>query len=496
METTVSDTPAHRPFHHALLSVFSASIAVQLIGFARQILIAGYFGVSRGLDIYYVTLSLATMVVFTFGVVFDTLAIPHLVRIRERQGEEAFRKLAGSCFAFSVLFSIVLAAAFVALVPLLARFVTAGFSEAERQEVVAMSWYFAPWALVMLPYYAVGACFKSLRHFRLVFGAEVLMSAVTTLALIAVHSGPHCIPPAFFIGYLSAFVVLLVAARGKFHLLGPLNTTEMRHIYRNFLELVGANQIGSLSSLVERFLQSYLAAGGISALSYSAQLTGNLGSLLGFREIFIVPLAESDGRAQRLERVIIGLSVVAIPIMLFTAAHAETILTLLFKRGRFDAEAVHLTGVTLSVYILCLLPSVIGTPLFRMFQVIDRIRMTAFSYFGSVLTMAALGAFFVFYLRLGVVGLALATVLNSYVSLAVNVALLRYCGLRFPLKRILKYVVYILAGALTALWTVEQIPTITQSAWPQFLMVGFLYCLLVGMACLPIRRQLLGIVYR
>ena len=57
-----------------------------------------------------------------------------------------------------------------------------------------------------------------------------------------------------------------------------------------------ANQMGSLSGLVDRYFQSYLMGGGISALGYVGQIVNNLSSLMTFREIYVVPLA-IGGRA-------------------------------------------------------------------------------------------------------------------------------------------------------------------------------------------------------
>ncbi len=482
------------PFYQALISVLTASVAVQAVGVVRQILIAGYFGISRDLDIFYVTLALATTIAFSLGNTFDAVVVQHLVETRNERGESAFRQLAGSCVTSALAASSVVAIFFVAIVPALARLVTTGFDHAAQKQVANMSLYFVPWIIISLPYNAIGASLKSLRLFRLVFGCEIIVSVVTTLFLILVHNSPKCLPIAFFVGYSSGLLILAIFSRKHFSLVGSPAAGEMRGIYRTFLELVGANQIGTLSSLIDRFLQSYLAVGGISALSYSNQLTTSLSSLLGFREIFIVPLSEPAGRALKFERIIIGLSIISVPIMIFVHCHAETILTLLFHRGRFDENAVHLTGLALSIYILALFPLTTLTPIFRMFQVIGGIRMTAYVYAVSAVTFLALGALLVLHLGLGVTGLAAAYVINGYICVVVSIILLHKCGIAFNYVRIARYFAYIMTVALSAVWVLERFPYLSQAAWTQFILAGCLYCLLIGISCLPISRRIIAIV--
>ncbi len=98
-----------------------------------------------------------------------------------------------------------------------------------------------------------------------------------------------------------------------------------------------ANQMGSLSGLVDRYFQSFLMGGGISALGYVGLIVNNLSSLMTFREIYVVPLASEVGRGEKLARMLSGIAFISVPSSCFVIAFAEPIVQVLFERGKFTA---------------------------------------------------------------------------------------------------------------------------------------------------------------
>lgn len=481
-------------FLKALISAFSVSVLAQVFGLIRQILMAAYFGISRNLDIYFMTYAIAMITVFSFGVIFDTVSIPHLVRNLEEKRESVFRQLTGSIFLFSVLFSLILSLVFIIAVPIATRLMTVGFSIPDKKAVESMSLYFLPWILVSLPYYALCSFYKSIRHFNIVFFGEVVISVVSLVFIFLFHSDTKFIPLAYFMGYLFAFSMLFTLSFKYFNRVGRLFSAEMKKVYKNFAELFGANQIGALSSVVERFFQSFLLSGGISVLSYSAQITTNMAGMLSFRDIFLVPLSAVKDRSEKLERTIIGLSMIAMPIMLFLSYYSGDVVSFLFQRGKFGADAVLLTSSVLSVYSLVLLPGIAGVPVFRMFQVIDKIKLTGVVYLITAVNFAVLGTLFVFVLKLGVHGMALMVVISGYISSAVSLYMLNKNGIRVNVIKIFKYIVYSMAASLLTLFLVKIIPYYSEEPFMRLLVHGSIYMGVILIAYLPLRKKMSYIV--
>jgi len=485
-------------FLEALIACFSVNIVIQIIGLLRQVLIAMYFGVTRELDIYFMTYTIAMMVVFTFGTIFDTVGIPHLVRTREEDREESFRKLTGSIFTFSLLLTFLLSIIFIVFLPYLAKLVAAGFSMEDKKELQTMGFYFLPWLLIYLPYYALSSFYKSIRNFNIIFIAETIVSSVSFLTLFIYHPRTNALPITFFAGYFFGFLILFILSFKYFHRIGKIFSDNMKKVYKNFFELFGVNQIGSLTSIVERFFQSFLASGSISALSYASTLTTQMSSFFSFREIFIVPLSSGDkeDKKDKLERVVIGLSVLIIPIMIFVAYYSEEILAILFKRGKFDANALTMTSSALSIYALSLLPAIAGTPVFRMFQVIDRIKNTGFIYLLGAVNFIIFGAIFIFYLKLGIVGMASTVAINSYVSSCFSIYLLHKNGITLNFFRVMKYIAYAILVAIAGIILLNFILPLSAYLLLNLTIKGVVYIIFTILAYMPLKQKLLKIVYK
>ncbi|HPM42500.1 MAG TPA: lipid II flippase MurJ [Candidatus Omnitrophota bacterium] len=481
-------------FIHAIISAVSVSVLAQVFGLARQILIAAYFGISRSLDIYFMTYAIASLVVFGCGVIFDTISIPHLVKAIEC-GHGAFKKLTGSIFTFSLAFTLVLSAVFIIVIPIATILMAAGFSTADKYAVWKMALYFLPWTIIFLPYYALCSFFKSVRHFNTVFLGEVVISVFSMISIFLYHPGAHALPIAFFAGYFSAFIMLFAISFRHFDRIGNIFDPAMKKVYRNYIELFGFNQVGSISTVIERYFQSFLPSGGISILAYSNQITVNLSGQLSFRDIFLVPLSATHKRNHKFERAIIGLAMLTVPISLFCAYYSKEIVTLLFKRGKFDISATDLTASVLSIGMLSLLPAVTGVPALRMFQVIDRIKNTGLINLLGAVNFLIFGTLFVFLLKWGVCGLAWTAAINAYVTICLCFYLLSKNGISINMVRIFKYIGYSVAVSLVAIVIMSFLPNLL--VWPvgRFLFNAAIYFLLIGMAYLPIREKMAGIIY-
>jgi peptidoglycan biosynthesis protein MviN/MurJ (putative lipid II flippase) len=174
---------------------------------------------------------------------------------------------------------------------------------------------------------------------------------------------------------------------------------------------------------------------------------------------------------------------------------AGDIITLLFKRGKFDAGAARMTAGVFSIYILSLVPATVNLPVFRMFQVIDRIKNVGVIYLFSAVNFVVFGSLLIFYLDLGVTGFAITVALNSYISQAFTFCLMHRCGIALNYRRILKYAAYSLTACLLPLVVIAILPEFTGNLVLDLLINGCIYLALVIASHLPIWKKLFGIVY-
>jgi putative peptidoglycan lipid II flippase len=473
------------PFIRHVISTFGITILQQFVGLARQILIAAIFGLSRGYDQYLVVYAVATMVVFNTASVFDTVAVSRLVRIRENLGRDAFWRSSNRLLLQAILGGLLFAVGLVALVHLLLPIIAAGFTADERASVAELTVYFVPWILVIVPYYAMSAHLKALWDFHWVFGAETVAMVVSIFVLSLWHDSAICLPIAYGSGYFVALVMLflrrgIVRSKAVAAPAGLLGGMANQHL---------ANQIGVAAGLVDRYFQSFLAIGGISALGYTGQIVNNLSSLMTLREIYVVPLSSEIGRDEKLQRMLQGIVLVSIPCTFFIAEFATPLVAVLFQRGQFTPEAAILTGDILRISAFSLVITSLLAPMARLFQILNRISYTHALYLVSLVCTAAFQYLLVFRLGWDVYGIAWATLANSAVVTLVVAGLIRRCGVVVDWYRVLGHALLAVAVSVAAV-AVSWLGTARFAGLPALVVGSALFGLVVAGCYFLVRRRL------
>jgi peptidoglycan biosynthesis protein MviN/MurJ (putative lipid II flippase) len=256
----------------------------------------------------------------------------------------------------------------------------------------------------------------------------------------------------------------------------------VRTLLRNIAELFVANQTSNASSVIDRHIQSFVPAGGVAAINYSAQLTNTLASLLTFRDVFAVPLAHDRDRENKLERLLCGLVLLAAPMAGFVVCFAGDIVTIVFQRGRFDMAATELTSQVLRISALGLVTGAIFFPLMRTFQIMDRINLTYALFVTLSISSAAFGYLFVVGLQLGVRGVALMQVASGPVVCFVAARLLRYCGLHLDWWRILGYLLFACIASLVAFLLAAEVASALEQSLARLVAGGATYGAIVAAA--------------
>ncbi len=478
-----------RRFVFHVSSTVAISIVLQVAGLARHILIAAYFGVARTMDGYLVLYALVTFVAFNLANVFDSVAVSRLVQAHDRDGVDAFWKSSNRLLLQSFATGLVLAVAFLLVLRVALPIVAAGFSESERGFLVSLGTYFVPWIIIVIPYYALTSHLKALWQFHWVFGTEIVTVLVSLAVLWLNHDGIEDLPIAYFVGYFAAAIVLLTR-RGLRR--EPSNVAASA-ISRDMAWQHLANQLGTVNGLTDRFFQSFLAVGGISAFGYASQIVNNLSTLLTLREIYIVPLASEVGRSEKVERVIKGVVLITIPATAFLVVFAQPIVEVLFKRGEFDAGAVALTSRVLMIIAVGLVATSILAPLQRIFQITNKLVFTHVFYASWWVCLVVFQYVFVFYLKWDIEGYAIASCVTSFMLTAWVAVLVRYCGVFIVWRRVLRYM-FFAAGLSVCASYLAVLASAPCAGLVKLLVAGPIYGLVVAAGYLVIQQRIRAIV--
>jgi peptidoglycan biosynthesis protein MviN/MurJ (putative lipid II flippase) len=399
-------------FFRILLSAGGVSVLSQAVALLRQILIVSSFGIARDLDFYVTVYALFSVSILSVAGVVDSIYIGLLNERRAEGGEGALR---GAFFAYmraSLLVSALVVSAIAIIFPVLAIPFTAGFSVAERASIQSLAVHFVPWALLVIPFTAMGACMKSAWNYRQFFAAELMVTLVSTGAIFLWHDHVSDIALAYAYGYGVA-VFYLGMHLGRFSYAAHGIHFPWRVFLSRLSRHLGSNQVGTLYALAERFWFSYLPAGGIAALGVVQQLTMSLAGLLSLRDAYLVPLADEAGRAQKITRLLSGLFLITAVAAVFVAAAAEPICAILFQYGKAGAKDISLVANLLTIGMVGVLMSVVGTPVWRLQQVSAQYRPLVGVYLVNAALTMLLGQVFVGWLQLGAEGMAIIGAINA-----------------------------------------------------------------------------------
>ena len=402
-----------RPFFTILASAGGVSLAIQAISLLRQILLVSTFGFSRSLDLFSTLYALLTICVFSFAVIVESVMTSVLTRIGEAQGEVAMRRAIIPSLKAAAIFSTVLVVLVAASFRLLALPFTAGFDEVLRSDLQALAWHALPWALLVVPYTVGGVCLKCNWQYRPVFFAELLVTGISTLSICLWHDGIADAVLAYAYGYGVATTFIMVAL-WRLGLPASDSSFPWREFVRRVFQHFLSNQVGIAGSLVERYWFSFLPPGGIAALALVQQLTVSLASFLSFRDAYLVPLAQTENRGQKLSRLLLGMGLLALMAASATMALADPICTVLFQYGKVAARDAALVAELLRIGVVAVAFSIVATPVWRLQQMSGVYRPLTIIYLCAALATLTLGYLLIAKFQLGAPGMALIAAINAF----------------------------------------------------------------------------------
>lgn len=398
----------------------------KLLGFGREALIAGYYGVTAETDAFFFAQNMPAMIFPAVCTSVSTAFISlYVKRMTEKGTEEGDRYASRMLLATSILGAI-LSVVGVLLAPILVPLLAPGFSRAQLTLAIYLTRLsMGAFLLCMLQYMLgailnakklfVGSQLAALLYNVVVIGITVLLGPgqsmqILTLTVIAAAFGQ--------------ILALVGCCRGNFHCSLRINPfhEDTRQLLRLSLPILLGNSVVQLNTIVDKALGSMLPQGSLSALSYANTLNALVIS------VFVVSLstilypalttdaAKGDMKryASTLQNSLSGLSLLLLPISCITFLTARDIVEIVYARGNFDESAVTYTAVALAGYAPMFVASGIREVLTRGFFAIQDTK--------TPMRNSAIGVGFnivfslIFVRWLGIAGIALGTTLSTFVT--------------------------------------------------------------------------------
>jgi putative peptidoglycan lipid II flippase len=400
--------------------------ASRLIGLAREMGIAFFFGTSLAADRFSAAFVVAGLASVVVGEAF------YAGSVRWLGGESGERSAIFTETRYADLVAVgrraALAAtsAFALLGPVATLLVLGRQGD---RTTIALSVALAPSVGASLFVACINARLTLERRFALLNWVPILYSAgalvgLGVIGLMGSEVGPLLVAVGWSAGNLAAALVLYVRARPN-----PAKRTSFSasalSLLRIGLPLATAFSLVAVQGLTDRAVAARLGIGSVAALSYADRLfllpIGFIVTALG--PMILGALVAERQRERRITTVALEqlrtVVVAVVPLSLVFAAVAPSLVTLIFESGNFDTRSRELTVTALDGLAVGIAAVAVSLVLFRMMQAVSHLReIVVVSLTAVVLNAVASIAGGIW---IGLYGVTLSTSLVAIVVVALQV---------------------------------------------------------------------------
>lgn len=399
----------------------------KFFGFIREMLIAKYFGASADVDAYLIATQIPYFASIIISSGITTCFIPIYLKYLSSKDEEGANKFLTSVATFIVILLTLL----ITLAEVFAPFVVRGFAPGFSDET---SDFATNLSRIVIPYFffsELGMFFQVILQAYSLFGLISLWQVIPNLILIIaiIFFSPKYGIYSLSVGFLITGVVyffLMLYGILKINIKLKLNFDFSNPGFRKFIKLVIPAICGSsiyiLSTLVDRFIASFLGEGSIAILNFAYRINLlPISSVVIALSIVIFPLLSKHSSQNNIEKLsetaLLAIRVVffiLIPVFVSFVVLSTPIIRVVYERGNFTPQDTMLAGNVLKFFAL----SVLG------YGISEIITRTFYSQQNTVLpfkiTIICVGCnvvlSFILAFFLKISGIALATSLTSILS--------------------------------------------------------------------------------
>ncbi|HIQ06168.1 MAG TPA: murein biosynthesis integral membrane protein MurJ [Anaerolineae bacterium] len=379
----------HSRLARATVLVAFGILLSNLSGFLREAAIAAAFGLSRATDAYLIAFTLPEFVNVALSVVLGAVLVPLLTEVDLESGLAAawgFWRRAGARIGMTL---VITAAAGALLAPWYVPFLAPGFSLAARADAIRLSRIIWPATVVMGLSATVTAWLHLRRHFAWPALAPAAYNlAFATIALIAARRiGVDALAWGVLVGtflHLGVQSPVLAGEResgraGERRSRGA-GEKRSRRVGRLAWPLFLGYTAHHVAIFVDRAMASALEPGSVAAIFLADHLVLVIGQLLGqalattlFPEL---ALLSAQGDRKRLRQALVmalrWMLLLGLPAAVGLIIVRRPLITLLFRRGAFDREAVDVTASLVAFYAGGMLADALCQPLWRATYALQR----------------------------------------------------------------------------------------------------------------------------
>ncbi|MET9021889.1 murein biosynthesis integral membrane protein MurJ [Actinopolymorpha sp. NPDC004070] len=349
----------------ALLVVLTA--LSQVLGFARDAVMAAVFGTSSSVDAFLVAQGLMNLVLGLITGAMSRAIIPTVSRAADASDSRGARQTVRVAMTVTTLVLLVGSVLMYAGTRPVLTILASGFDAATMDEGVRLT------RIVLLATFFIAAtnllAGAAQAHGRFFWaglqGVPFNVVMIAAAALFGARYGGAALAVGFVVGSAVRLAFQLPAVRGIGLSLRPslrIRDPGFREMLVLMPPLVVGNALLNFNTIVDRAVGSTQGAGTIAALSYGWRVVtlAQVVVVTAFTTT-LFPAFSTLGTPERREHLrratdrVLGVAIVLVgPVVILLAVAARPVVVLLFARGNFDQRAVSLTTVAVATYSISL----------------------------------------------------------------------------------------------------------------------------------------------
>lgn len=358
------------------------TLVSKIIGFIREILLAGFFGTGYIVDAFVMANAIPGIL---FAGIFTSMAVSYLPifsRIVENEGIEAGDRFTSEAINLATMLALI-----VAIIGIIfAQPITGLLARGYTGETAALTTFYLRFSFAYLIFTGASSLLESYLHYKGIFLKPMLASYFHSFFMLAA-----IIVSAYYSHYLMALGILLgsmarfltlggMAKKEKFkYKLSPRVGNAAKEIAVLALPVFLGSTVNQVNSFVDKMLASSLDEGSVAALNYGNLLVGMITSLTITVIVTIIyptltkSMAAKDYPVfnQALSKGMNIIFIISLPASLGAMLYSNHIVALVYQRGAFDGASTALTAGAFFFYAIGLTFSAMNSVLVKAYYALE-----------------------------------------------------------------------------------------------------------------------------
>lgn len=411
----------------ATIGLMIATIIAKVLGFARELVLASYYGASMYSDAYLTAVNIPLVIFTIIGTTLGTVLIPMYFNVSSDLGDKRALNFINNIFNIVILICILLSILGFIFTEQLVKAFAIGFEGQILQIAIDFTKVIIAGLIFTGLSYIMTAYLQIKNNFTVPGLISVPKNIIIIISIILSYTyNPYIMIWGTLIGMGIEFFIQLPFATKKGYKYEAYININDKYIKKTawligpVLIGVGVNQI---NIMVDRTLASTLIEGSISALNYANKLNGFvmalfISSIAAVIYPILSKLSSENNKKVFINSIVQSINSVIlliIPISIGAIVLATPIVKLLFQRGEFDARATSMTAIALIMYSIGMVAFGLRDILGKVFYSLKDTRTPMVNGAIAMGMNIVLNIILVKYLQLA--GLALATSISSIICI-------------------------------------------------------------------------------